>query len=37
MTDGCKLELQAPEAMKLIGRTKKVNRQNKKRRKSTKS
>ena len=35
--DGCKLELQTPETMKLFGSTKKFNRQNKKRRKSTKS
>ena len=31
--DGYKLELQTPETMKLFGRTKKNNRQNKKRRK----
>ena len=35
--DGYKLELQMPETMKLIGRTKKINRQNKKWRKRTKS
>ena len=35
--DGCKLELQMPEAMKLFGSTKKINRQNKKWRKRTKS
>ena len=35
--DGYKQELQTPETMKLFGSTKKVNRQNKKWRKSTKS
>ena len=35
--DGYKLELQMPETMKLFGSTKKINRQNKKWRKSAKS
>ena len=35
--DGYKLVLQTPETMKLFSNTKKVNRQNKKRRKHTKS
>ena len=35
--DGYKLELQTPETMKLFGSTKKINRQNEKLRKSTKS
>ena len=36
ITDGYKLELQTPKTMKLFGSTKKINRQNKTRRKLTK-
>ena len=35
--DGYKLEIQTPETIKLFGSTKKINRQNKERRKCAKS
>ena len=35
VTDGYKLELKPPETMKLLGSTKKTNRQNKERKKCT--